>query len=152
MMKRMSFDEYFIRMAKLASERTTCLRRKVGAVIVKDKSVVSTGYNGPPRGAPSCEEKGGCMRQKLNIPSGQRHELCRAAHAEANAIVQAAKLGNSTENAVVYCTNFPCSLCVKLMINAGIKEIVYVDGYPDELSKELLEECSMNIRKIDVEW
>jgi len=150
-MERISFDEYFMKMSELVSERATCLRRKVGAVIVKDKSVVSTGYNGPPRGCPSCDEKGGCLREKLKVPSGQRHELCRAAHAEANALAQAAKLGNSTEGATLYCTTFPCSLCVKLIINSGIKEIVYVDGYPDDLTTELVNESGhVKMRKIEM--
>ena len=145
-MKRPSADQYFMEMAKLASSRSTCLRRHVGAVIVKDKHVLSTGYNGAPRGVSHCEEKG-CLRVQMNVPSGTRHELCRGVHAEQNAVAQAAYHGTSLKGAVLYTTTFPCSLCAKILINSGITEIVYDEGYMDELSKDILSESPIKIRK-----
>ena len=136
-------------MAKLAATRSTCLRRKVGAVIVKDSHVLSTGYNGSPRGVSHCEEKG-CLRVLMNVPSGTRHELCRGVHAEQNAVTQAAYFGTSVKDATIYTTTFPCSLCAKILINSGIKEIVYSEGYMDDLSKDILEETDIVIRHIDV--
>jgi dCMP deaminase len=146
---RLPWDDYFLGIAALVSERSTCLRRSVGAVIVKGKKILATGYNGAPRGITECSELGSCIREDKNVPSGERHELCRAAHAEANAIAQAAQFGVAIEGAVVYCTNFPCSMCAKLLINAGINEIVYMKGYPDGLSKELIEESKLKIRQAD---
>ena len=108
MNRRPSWDEYFMDMAVLTAKRSTCLRRQVGAVIVKDKHIIATGYNGAPRGVPHCDEKGGCLRQQLNVPSGERHELCRALHAEQNAIIQAATPGQSIEGGTIYVTNQPC--------------------------------------------
>ena len=121
---RPSWDEYFMQMAQLTAQRSTCLRRKVGAVIVKDKHIIATGYNGAPRGLKHCVELGGCLREKLKIPSGQRHELCRALHAEQNAIIQAATLGQSIEDGTIYITHQPCAICAKMIINAGLKRIV----------------------------
>lgn len=132
-------------MAKLTARRSTCLRRHVGAVIVKDRHIVATGYNGAPRGLAHCEERGGCMREKLGIPSGQRHELCRALHAEQNAIIQAATLGQSVEGATIYITHQPCVICAKMIINAGIEKIIVEEGYPDQLSVEILEEAGLKI-------
>ena len=146
--KRISWDEYFMKIASLASERSTCLRRNVGAVIVKDRKILSTGYNGAPKGVTDCLELGYCIREKNGVPSGERHELCRAAHAEGNAIAQAAQFGVPIDKAIVYCTNFPCSMCAKLLINAGIKEIVFKEGYPDDLSKELIEESNVKVRQL----
>ncbi len=148
-MERPSRDEYFMKMAELAATRSTCLRRKVGAVIVKDSHVLSTGYNGSPRGVSHCEEKG-CLRVLMNVPSGTRHELCRGVHAEQNAVTQAAYFGTSVKDATIYTTTFPCSLCAKILINSGIKEIVYSEGYMDDLSKDILEETDIIIRHIDV--
>ena len=145
-MKRPSADQYFMDMAKLVSSRSTCLRRHVGAVIVKDKHVLSTGYNGAPRGVSHCEETG-CLRVKLNVPSGTRHELCRGVHAEQNAVTQAAYHGTSLKGAIIYTTTFPCSLCAKILINSGITEIIYDEGYMDELSKDILGESNIKIRK-----
>ena len=136
-------------MAELTAQRSTCLRRHVGAVIVKDKHIVATGYNGAPRGIAHCDEKGGCLRQKMGVPSGQRHELCRALHAEQNAIIQAATLGQSIENATIYITHQPCVICAKMIINAGIKRIVVKEGYPDELSVEILDEAGLKIVMLD---
>ncbi len=147
-MERPSSDEYFMQMAKLAATRSTCLRRKVGAVIVIDKHVLSTGYNGAPRGVSHCEEKG-CLRIQMNVPSGTRHELCRGVHAEQNAVAQAALFGISVKGATIYTTTFPCSLCAKILINSGIKEIVYDEGYMDDLSKDILEETDIVLRHID---
>ncbi len=142
---RPDWDHYFMQMAELTAQRSTCLRRRVGAVIVKDKHIIATGYNGAPRGIAHCDEKGGCLREKLGVPSGERHELCRALHAEQNAIIQAATLGQSIEGATIYITNQPCVICAKMIINAGIERIVVKDGYPDELSVEILAEAGLRI-------
>lgn len=144
-MERISWDEYFMKMAELAATRSTCLRRQVGAVIVKDKRVIATGYNGAPKGVPHCEEQGGCLREQMKIPSGERHELCRALHAEQNAIIQAATLAQSVDGGTIYITNQPCVICAKMIINAGIKRIVVRDGYPDELAVKMLEEAGLRI-------
>ena len=143
--RRPNWDEYFMGMAELTAERSTCLRRHVGAVIVKDKHIVATGYNGAPRGLAHCGDLGGCLREKLGVPSGERHELCRALHAEQNAIIQAATLGISIEGASIYITHQPCVICAKMIINAGIDKIVVKEGYPDELSMELLEEAGKRV-------
>ncbi|XVG96183.1 deoxycytidylate deaminase [Eubacteriales bacterium KG127] len=145
---RPSWDEYFMGMAKLTAQRSTCLRRKVGAVIVKDKHIIATGYNGAPRGLAHCGELGGCLREQLKVPSGQRHELCRALHAEQNAVIQAATLGQSIEGGTIYITHHPCSICSKMIINAGIRRIVVSEGYPDELAEELLSEANIKIEKL----
>lgn len=142
---RPSWDEYFMQMAELTAKRSTCLRRQVGAVIVKDKHIIATGYNGAPRGLKHCDELGGCLRQKLQVPSGQRHELCRALHAEQNAIIQAATLGQSIEEGTIYVTHQPCVICAKMIINAGIKRIVVREGYPDELATEILNEAGLKV-------
>lgn len=147
-MERPSADKYFMDMARLVSSRSTCLRRHVGAVIVKDQHVLSTGYNGAPRGVSHCESTG-CMRATLNVPSGTRHELCRGVHAEQNAVAQAAYHGTSVNGAVLYTTTFPCSLCAKILINSGITEIIYEEGYMDELSKDILSESPIKIRKYE---
>src|SRR4030042_226545 len=144
--KRPSWDEYFLEMAKLVSKRATCLRRRVGAVLVKDKRILATGYNGAPRGLKHCLDTG-CMRQKLKIPSGERHELCRALHAEQNALIQASLYGISVKDSVLYSTNQPCVICAKMLINAGIKEIVIADGYPDKLAAQFLKEAKIKVRR-----
>jgi len=142
--KRPSWDEYFMGIARLAATRSTCLRRQVGAVIVKDKRILTTGYNGAPAGLPHCLDIG-CLREELKIPSGERHELCRATHGEQNAIVQAATLGVSIKDSVIYSTAHPCILCTKLIINAGIKKIVIEDSYPDKMSEEMLKQAGIKI-------
>lgn len=147
-MKRPTWDEYFMEMAELTAKRSTCMRRHVGAVIVKDRHAIATGYNGAPRGIAHCEERDGCIRQKLNIPSGQRHELCMALHAEQNAIIQAAAMGNGIEGGTIYITHQPCAICAKMIINAGITRIVIKEGYPDELATSLLEEVGLKIERI----
>ena len=143
--QRMSWDEYFMQMAELTAKRSTCLRRQVGAVIVKDRHIIATGYNGAPRGLKHCEEKGGCLRQQLGVPSGQRHELCRALHAEQNAIIQAATLGQSIEDGTIYVTHQPCVICAKMIINAGLKRIVVREAYPDEMATEILDEAGIRV-------
>lgn len=144
--KRPSLDEYFMKMAYLASTRSTCLRRKVGAVIVKDKRVLSTGYNGAPKGLPHCDEVG-CVRENLDVPTGERHELCRGVHAEQNAIIQAAVFGTSIKDGKIYTTNHPCVVCAKLLINASISEIIFDDDYVDELAKEVLSQSGVKVRR-----
>ncbi|EOD01758.1 deoxycytidylate deaminase [Caldisalinibacter kiritimatiensis] len=146
--KRPSWDEYFMEIIQVVKKRSTCLRRKVGAVIVKDKRILSTGYNGAPTGLKHCSETG-CLRDKLKVPSGQRHELCRGLHAEQNAIVQAANSGVSLEGATIYVTNQPCVVCAKMIINAGIKRVVFCGDYPDELSTQLLEQAKVELVKFD---
>lgn len=147
-MNRPSWDEYFMQMAELTAQRSTCLRRQVGAIIVKEKHIIATGYNGAPKGLPHCEELGGCLREKLEIPSGERHELCRALHAEQNAIIQAATLGQSIEGATIYITHQPCIICAKMIINAGISRIVIRRRYPDEMSRGMLREAGLKVELI----
>ena len=141
---RPSWDDYFMDIAELVASRSTCLRRQVGAVIVKDRRIISTGYNGAPRGVSLCLDVG-CLREQLGVPSGERHELCRAVHAEQNAIIQAALHGVSTNGATLYCTTQPCVLCAKMLLNAGIKEIFFRGSYPDELALSLLQEGDVKI-------
>lgn len=147
--KRPSLDEYFMKMAHLAASRSTCLRRKVGAVIVKEKRILSTGYNGAPKGLPHCDEVG-CIRENLDVPTGERHELCRGVHAEQNAIIQAAVFGTSIKDGKIYTTNHPCVVCAKLLINASISEIIYDDEYIDELAKEVLSQSGVKVRRFRV--
>ncbi|HQC82760.1 MAG TPA: cytidine/deoxycytidylate deaminase family protein [Bacillota bacterium] len=147
-MNRPDWDEYFMQMAEVAEQRSTCTRRKVGAVIVKDKRIMATGYNGVPTGIQHCEKRG-CLREQLQVPSGQRHELCRGLHAEQNAIIQAAYLGQSIDGGTLYCTTQPCVICAKMLINAGIKRIVIKEGYPDELAREMLEEAGLKVEVLD---
>ena len=147
-MKRPSWDEYFMEMAELTAKRSTCMRRHVGAVIVKDRHAIATGYNGAPSGIMHCEERGGCIRQQLNVPSGQRPELCMALHAEQNAIIQAAVMGNSVEGGTIYITHQPCAICAKMILNAGIKRIVIKEGYPDELAASILDEAGLKVEKL----
>lgn len=143
---RPSWDEYFLEVAELVAKRSTCLRRRVGAVLVKEKKILSTGYNGAPSGTRHCIDIG-CLREKLKIPSGQRHELCRGLHAEQNVLLQAALHGVSTKNSVLYITNQPCMICAKMLINAGVGEIVIKAGYPDEMAMKFLQEAKIKIRK-----
>ncbi len=145
---RPSWDEYFMEIVELIKTRSTCLRRQVGALIVKDKRILSTGYNGAPVGCKHCSEIG-CLREELKVPSGQRHELCRAIHAEQNAIVQAAYSGTSVNGGTLYVTNQPCVLCSKMIINAGIKKIVFKGDYPDELAMEMLKEAGIRVIKFE---
>ena len=129
---RPSWDEYFMAITHLVARRSTCLRRSVGAIAVKDKRILATGYNGAPSGLKHCKEVG-CLREEEDVPSGLRPELCRGIHAEQNVIIQAAYHGISIEDSVLYCTNKPCVTCTKMLINAGIEKIYYEEGYPDKL-------------------
>lgn len=144
---RPSWKEYFLKIARLVSERSTCLRRKVGAILVKDKRILATGYNGAPTGIPHCANTG-CLREKLNVPSGERHELCRGLHAEQNALLQAANHGISVNGSIMYVTTQPCIICAKMLINAGIKKIVITSGYPDEKAENILKEAEINIEVV----
>lgn len=147
-MQRPSWEEYFMEIAYLVAKRSTCLRRQVGAVIVKSKNILATGYNGVPRGITHCEVAG-CLREKLNVPSGERHELCRGLHAEQNAIIQAAYHGTSIAGADLYCTNRPCIICSKMIINAGIEKVYYQDGYSDPLAEEMIAESGLTLIKME---
>lgn len=143
---RPTWDEYFMEIVELIKNRSTCQRRQVGALIVKDKRILATGYNGAPMGCSHCSEVG-CLREKMGIPSGQRHELCRGIHAEQNAIIQAAYSGTSVKGGTLYVTHQPCALCAKMAINAGIKRIVFKGEYPDELAMELLNEAGISVTR-----
>ena len=147
MIQRPDWDSYFMQMAIVASSRAACSRRQVGAVIVRERNILATGYSGPPKGVPHYDTAG-CLRTELNVPSGERHELCRGLHAEQNAIIQAAYHGVSIKGATIYCTNQPCSICTKMLINAGIREIVYLLPYNDPLASELLSYTSIKVRQL----
>lgn len=145
---RPDWDTYFMEMATLASRRSSCLRRAVGAVLVRDKRLLATGYNGVPSGVTHCEATG-CLREKLQVPSGERHELCRGLHAEQNAIIQAALHGVSTKDAVLYCTTLPCIICAKMLINSGVRKVYYLDGYKDALTAEMLSEVGLELVRLE---
>ncbi len=144
-MERPSWDEYFMDITSLVAKRSTCMRRQVGAVMVKQKNILATGYNGTPSGITHCDVTG-CLREQLNVPSGERHELCRGLHAEQNAIIQAARHGVNISDSTLYCTNSPCIICTKMLINAGIRKVIYLEGYSDNLSMEMLEEAGIEAR------
>ena len=146
-MNRMPWSEYFMNITYMVSERSTCLRRHVGAIAVKGKRILATGYNGVPRDISHCLETG-CLRAKLGIPSGQRHEICRGIHAEQNVIIQAATHGTSLEGADLYCTTMPCVQCSKMLINCGIRHIFYAEFYPDDLAQEMLEEAGVICERV----
>ena len=141
---RPSWDEYFMGITEMVAQRSTCLRRKVGAILVRDKRIIATGYNGAPSKVSHCLDVG-CLREQQGIPSGERHELCRGLHAEQNAIIQAALYGFSIEGSTLYCTNMPCSICSKMLINARIEKIYYKEGYADSLSSLLLAEAQVPV-------
>lgn len=142
-MPRPSWDQYFMDITRLVATRSTCMRRQVGAILVKDRNILATGYNGVPSGISHCDATG-CLRERLRIPSGERHELCRGLHAEQNAIVQAARHGINIDGATLYCTTMPCIICTKMIINAGIRAIVYGEGYADELAREMITESGIS--------
>ena len=144
MAARPDWDEYFMGIVELVAKRSTCLRRSVGAALVRDKRILATGYNGAPSGLKHCLDVG-CLRERLQIPSGERHELCRGLHAEQNAIIQAALHGVSVKGATLYCTNHPCIICAKMIINAGITMAVVKDGYADKLAEEMLAEAGIRV-------
>ncbi len=139
---RPDVDTYFMKMALVVSERATCRRHSVGAVLVKDKVVLATGYNGAPKGAKDCLERG-CLRDEMNIKSGERAEICRAVHAEQNAIIQAASSGVNTQGSTMYCTHSPCIICAKIMANAGVKKVVVFEQYSDTSFRELFQELGI---------
>ena len=146
--ERPSWERYFMDITELVAKRSTCIRREVGAVIIKNKRILSTGYNGAPTGISHCIDVG-CLREELNVASGERHELCRGIHAEQNAIIQAAFHGVSINGATLFCTNLPCAICAKMIINAGIVEIYYRSGYSDAISEEMFKEAGIKVIKID---
>ena len=150
MVMRPDWDTYFMRITKLVATRSSCLRRSVGAVLVKDKRILATGYNGAPAGMAHCEEAG-CLRDQLHIPSGERHELCRGLHAEQNAIIQAARQGTEIKDSTLYCTTAPCSLCAKMLINAGVTRIVYEGSYPDERAMAFFAEAGVKVEHFVLE-
>ncbi len=145
---RPTWDQYFMRITWEVARRSTCLRRQVGALIIKDKRILTTGYNGAPRGLAHCLDVG-CLREELGVPSGERQELCRGLHAEQNAIIQAAMHGVSIQGGQLYCTTQPCVLCAKMVINAGIERVVFAGDYPDSLGKSLLEEARVDLVRFD---
>ena len=145
--QRPDWDEYFLDIAELVSRRSTCRRRSVGAVLVKEKRILATGYNGAPSGLRHCLDLG-CLREQNNVPSGERHELCRGLHAEQNSIIQAALHGVSVKEATLYCTNHPCVICAKMIINAGVAKVIFQEGYSDQLSDEMLKEAGVELCKI----
>lgn len=146
MINRPTWEDYFMEITSLVAKRSTCLRRQVGAILVIEKRILATGYNGAPSGLAHCLDIG-CLREKNQVPSGERHELCRGLHAEQNAIIQAAYHGIRINGATLYCTNLPCVICTKMIINAGIKEIIYASGYADPLAQEMLREAHIPIRQ-----
>ena len=145
------WDKRFVEMARVIASWASCYNdnRQVGAIIVKDKRIITTGYNGAPSGVVSCKDKGYCIRRKLGIASGTHHELCYGTHAEQNAIIQAARLGIAIEGATLYCTHQPCGICAKMIINAGIKRVIYENGYPDEFSMEIMNEAGLELIKYE---
>jgi len=146
-MSRPSWAEYFMSIAQLVATRSTCVRRSVGAVLVKDKRILATGFNGAPTGIRHCEETG-CLRERLGVKAGERHELCRGLHAEQNVIIQAAYYGVSTKGTTLYSTHKPCIICSKMLINAGVEKIVYLEGYPDALADEMLAEANIEVERL----
>jgi dCMP deaminase len=146
---RKSKDVYFAEIADLVSSRSTCMRNQVGAVIVKDSQILSTGYNGAPKKLSHCEDVG-CIREELGVKPGTHHELCRGLHAEQNAIIQAAFHGVSVNGAKIFCTTRPCSICAKMLINAGIHEIIYIEEYDDDLAAQLVKEADLKLRRVEI--
>ena len=145
-MHRPDWNQYFMEMAELAATRASCLRRKVGAVLVKNKKVLATGYNGAPKDITHCEVTG-CLREEMEVPSGERHEICRGVHAEQNLVAQAAFNGVKTEDSTVYCTHQPCIICTKILINAGVNKIYFKNPYSDQFAEKLLEESEIELLK-----
>jgi dCMP deaminase len=144
--KRPDWDSYFMDIVELVSKRSTCCRRSVGAGLVRDSRILATGYNGAPSKLKHCLDIG-CLREQLKVPSGERHELCRGLHAEQNAIIQAALHGVNTKGATLYCTNHPCVICAKMIINAGVVNVVIRDGYKDTLADQMLKEAGIKVKQ-----
>jgi len=147
--ERPLWNEYFMKLAELVSSRSTCLRRKVGAIIVRENQILSTGYNGAPKRVPHCEDVG-CLRAKMNVPAGERHELCRGIHAEQNAIIQAAVNGMPVKGGTMYCTHQPCSICAKMIVNAEIKSVYFATPYPDKLAESMFADAGVNVILMDM--
>lgn len=147
--RRPGWHEYFMEVTRVVARRATCLRRQVGAILVKDKRILTTGYNGPPAGLPHCDALGGCLRDRLGIPSGERLEISRALHAEQNALVQAARHGIDVRGSTLYCTNEPCFTCAKMLINAGITQVIYLEEYPDRFSRDMLRQAGVRSIKFE---
>jgi dCMP deaminase len=145
---RLPWPQYFMNIAFLVAERSTCLRRKVGAVAVKDKRILATGYNGAPSETPHCLDIG-CLREEMGVPSGERHEICRGLHAEQNIIIQAAIHGVSVAGASIYCTTRPCLICTKMLINCQVEAVYFAETYPDELSESMVREAGIRYEKLD---
>ncbi len=145
------WDKRFMELAETVAGWSSCFQenRHIGAVIVRDKRILTTGYNGAPAGVKSCVERGECLRRKKNIASGTMQEVCYAVHAEQNAIIQAAKLGVSLEGATLYCTHQPCVICARMIINSGVKKVYYKHGYPDAFALELFAEAGVEIEKFE---
>lgn len=146
---RPDWDQYFMEIAGIVAKRSTCMRRNIGSLMVKEKRILSTGYNGAPSGVPHCADVG-CVREARGVASGERHELCRGLHAEQNAIIQAAYHGVSIQGSLLYSTHLPCSICVKMIINAGIDQVFYLEGYPDDLATQLIAESGIIVRQISL--
>lgn len=146
---RPSWDEYFSQLARMVASRSTCIRRKVGALLVKEERIIATGYNGAPQGIPHCLDVG-CLRQERDIPSGHRYELCRGVHAEQNAIINAARYGVSTLDSVLYCTHQPCMLCSRMIVNAGVIRVVHQGDFNDELALEVLKQAGVEVVEIRI--
>lgn len=149
-MKRPGWDQYFMEITSIVARRSTCLRRQVGALLVKDRNILASGYNGAPSGVVHCLDVG-CLRERLSVQSGERHELCRGLHAEQNAIIQAAKHGTNINGSTLYCTTLPCGICAKMLINAGVLRIVYQEGYPDPLAGEMIAEAGIELVRVTYE-
>lgn len=148
--ERPGWDEYFAQIACQVSSRSTCVRRKVGCVVVKERRILATGYNGAPTGLKHCGEAG-CLRETLNVSSGERHELCRGLHAEQNAIIQAAIYGTPLEGSDIYSTHLPCVLCTKMLINVRVRRIFFLNGYPDDFAKKLIGESGIPLIEMRIE-
>lgn len=147
MIDRPDWDHYFMEIASVVATRSTCMRRRVGALLVLNKRILSTGYNGAPSGLSHCLEVG-CLREQLKVPSGERHELCRGLHAEQNAIIQAAVHGVAIKGAILYCTHYPCAVCAKMLVNAGVSSLLLAENYPDSLAKDFFAEAGIEVRFI----
>jgi len=147
--ERISWQQYFMKIAFMVSERSTCTRRRVGAVAIKGKHILATGYNGVPSGVEHCSERG-CLRTQMNIPSGERHEICRGLHAEQNVIIQAAVHGISLDGAEIFCTTQPCLICTKMLINCNIKTIYHSEMYPDDLASEMIQEAGVSLIRLEL--
>ena len=144
---RPDWDEYFMDIAELVAKRSTCRRRAVGALLVRERRILTTGYNGAPTGMRHCLDIG-CLREQLGIPSGERHELCRGLHAEQNALIQAALHGVSVKGATLYSTNHPCIICTKMLINGGIVMVIFREGYRDKMAEEMFQEAGIGVSQL----